>query len=162
MFLNRKIQVYFQIYIFCFISVNALAETISGNAKVIDGDSINISNVSIRLYGIDAPEAKQKCHLKNGKEWNCGIDSKNMLKKLIKNSIVFCIGKKYDRYKRLIAKCYVDNKNIESFMVKNGWAVAYRRYSKDYIEEEIEARENKLGIWQGEFQLPEVWRRSKK
>ena len=143
------------------LSFPTLSDTFSGETKVIDGDTIKINNVSIRLHGIDAPENRQKCYLENRHEWFCGIESTKALKKFIENTIVSCKGNKYDRYGRLIGKCYADGKSIESFMVRHGWAVAYRRYSIDYLGEEKEARSNKLGIWKGTFDYPEDWRRLK-
>ncbi len=149
------------LFILCFI-FPSISETFYGKIKIIDGDTIKINNLSVRLHGIDAPEKNQKCILESGKEWNCGIESTKALKQFIVKTKVYCKGTQYDRYRRLIGNCYSDDRNIQSFMVRNGWAIAYRRYSKDYIEEEQEARRDKLGIWQGTFQFPEEWRRSKK
>ena len=62
-------------------------------------------------------------------------------------------------YKRIVAVCYYNNQNLNKLMVRNGWAIAYRRYSKDYIDDENYARENKLGIWEGAFVKPKIWRK---
>ena len=51
---------------------------ISGSARVIDGDSIKISNNRIRLYGIDTPESAQTCR-RDGVMWRCGIEATNLL-----------------------------------------------------------------------------------
>ena len=75
-----------------------------------------------------------------------------------KNQVI-CEKKDMDRYKRIVAICYYDNKDLNKLMVKNGWAIAYRKYSKDYIEDESFARLNKLGIWKGNFTEPELWRK---
>ncbi len=83
----------------------------------------------------------------------------NQLKKLINNKTVKCISESKDRYNRYLSICYLKNKDINSWLVKNGYAVAYKRYSKKYILEEQHAKKNKLGIWQGTFQNPEEWRK---
>ena len=66
-----------------------------------------------------------------------------------------------DRYKRYIAVCFSDKKNLNKMMVKNGWAIAYRYYSKDYIDEEFIAKRKKLGIWRGTFEEPYIYRKKK-
>ena len=81
------------------------------------------------------------------------------LKSLIKKNYVLCEGKDKDRYGRVIAICYSNDINLNSTMVSEGWAIAYRYYSKDYVNEEKTAKINKLGIWQGEFTEPYIWRK---
>ncbi len=140
---------------------------IFGKAKVIDGDTIKIKSKKIRLFGIDAPEQKQKCKkIRFGffifnfqKEYKCGFDATNFLKTKIQNKNIKCIINSKDRYKRLISICYKDKIDINSWMVKNGQAIAYRKYSKKYILDEEYAQKEKLGIWQGSFMRPEKWRR---
>ena len=105
-----------------------------------------------------SPEIKQNCKDSAGILWRCGLDAKQALIDLVYSQIVTCIGSKRDRYKRLIAKCYVNDLNIESFMVENGWAIAYRKYSLDYVGEEKIAKSKKVGIWRGEFLAPSIWR----
>ena len=151
----------FKIVIFLFFIFNSSAytqEIIKGSAKVIDGDTIHIGKNKIRLHGIDAPEIKQKCFISND-EWNCGEQSQSNLINLINLRKVNCIIFDKDRYKRDIAECYVDELNINKWMVKNGWAVAYRYYSKKYINDELYAKKNKIGIWQGIFQNPWDYRK---
>ena len=136
----------------------AYSETIRGKAEIIDGDTIHIGKNKIRLHAIDAPETKQKC-IKKGKKWNCGLQSTEFLKSIINNSEVKCVTQGMDRYKRYIGICFKDNKDLNSEMVKNGWAIAYRYYSLDYIKEEENARINKMGIWSGEFEEPYIFRK---
>jgi len=127
--------------------------------KIVDGDTIHLGKVKYRLYGIDAPEIKQKCKRKN-KDYFCGLEATKFLKFLIKEEEgVFCKKKDIDMYKRIVAVCYYNNQNLNKLMVRNGWAIAYRRYSKDYIDDENYARENKLGIWEGTFVKPKIWRK---
>ncbi|MDC0437731.1 thermonuclease family protein, partial [Pelagibacteraceae bacterium] len=66
---------------------------------------------------------------------------------------------KLDRYKRYIGVCFLEDVNLNKWMVRNGYAVAYRRYSKDYIEDENYAKKNKIGLWSGYFTYPEKWRK---
>ena len=134
---------------------------IKGKAITIDGDTIHINNNKIRLHGIDAPEIKQTCLINNNK-WNCGIESKNALENLLLKKEVICEINDIDRYSRFIGICFINKKNINQYMVKNGWAIAYRYYSLDYIEEEEIAKNNKVGIWQGSFIEPYLFRKKNK
>ncbi len=140
---------------------------ISGFVKVIDGDTIKINSKKIRLYGIDAPEKKQKCKktyltisfMSFTKDYMCGEVSTQKLIKKINKQKLNCNILDVDRYKRLIGECFKRNINLNSWMVSNGYAVAYRKYSKKYVSDEINAKKNKLGIWQGKFEMPWDYRR---
>ena len=151
-----------------FNSLNA--EEISGIPKIIDGDTIHINDDKIRFEGIDAPEIKQKCkrdYLKVSsiigftlrKDYSCGLISKQKLEYKIKNLEINCITSSKDRYKRYLATCYLKKINLNKWMVRNGYAVAYKRYSKRYLIDENYAKENKLGMWKGTFLRPEKWRK---
>jgi len=144
-----------------FITNFAYAKTILGKAKIIDGDTIHIKSNKIRLHGIDAPETKQTCKVDN-QDWYCGKQSTIELKNLINNQKVECTVNDVDRYNRYVAICFVNEININQWMVKNGWAIAYRYYSKDYIVEEKYATDNKLGIWNSKFIEPYAYRRQNK
>ena len=140
---------------------------ISGFAKVVDGDTIKINSKKIRLYGIDAPEKKQKCKktyltisfMSFTKDYMCGEVSTQKLIKKINKQKLNCNILDVDRYKRLIGECFKRNINLNSWMVSNGYALAYRKYSKKYVSDEINAKNNKLGIWQGKFEMPWDYRR---
>ena len=136
-------------------------KTINGKPRIIDGDTIHIKSNKIRLHGIDAPETKQTCKIDN-EEWYCGKQSTKELKKLINKQNVECVINDVDVYNRYIAICYIDEININQWMVKNGWAIAYRYYSKDYINEEEYANNNKLGIWKSKFMEPYLFRKKNK
>ena len=144
-----------------FIANYANSKTILGKARIIDGDTIHIKSNKIRLHGIDAPESKQTCKIDN-QDWYCGKQSTKELKNLINNQKVECNVNDVDRYNRYVAICFVNEININQWMVKNGWAIAYRYYSKDYIIEEKYANDNKLGIWNSEFIEPYAYRRQNK
>ena len=158
------------IIIIFILTTNLLAEEIIGISKVIDGDTVHINNFKIRLEGIDAPEIKQKCKkdyfkisyiigftLK--KNYSCGIISKKNLEKKVKNSEIKCILSSKDKYKRYLGTCYKGSLNLNKWMVRNGFAVAYKRYSKQYLNDENFAKVNKLGMWKGTFLRPEKWRK---
>ncbi len=161
---------YILLILILFTNQKIFATEILGQPKVIDGDTIYIDNYKIRLEGIDAPEIKQRCkkpYLKISaiigftlnKNYSCGIISKNELMKKIQKSKVKCITTSRDRYKRYLATCFKSNINLNQWMVRNGYAVAYKRYSKRYLPDERIAKENKLGVWQGSFIRPEKWRK---
>ena len=115
---------------------------------MIDGDTIEIAGERIRLYGIDAPETKQTCTNADGKEWRCGQDATFALAKMIGDQWITCKGKNRDRYGRLIAVCYTGLYDLNAKMVRQGWAMAYRRYSTDYVQDELAAKAvRKRGMW---------------
>ena len=136
----------------------ALAD-ITGKPRVVDGDTIHIGKTKIRLHGIDAPEMKQTCKTSKGKEQKCGVLAKQALERLVRGQEVTCKGDTRDRYKRLIAVCYVGTLNINEQMVVDGWALAYHRYSTDYVRAETLAKSRREGMWGGEFEVPWEWRR---
>jgi len=133
-----------------FISIQGFAEE---KIKVVDGDTIHIGKLKYRFSGIDAPEMKQLCN-KDGKEVLCGVLAKNALIDKINNSPVTCKIEEVDRYKRLVAECFVREESLSKFLVKNGYAVAYRRYSMKFVDDENYAKENKLGLWSMAFEYP--------
>ena len=150
-----------------FFFQNIQASEIIGVPKVIDGDTIHIKSYKIRLEGIDAPEIRQKCKksylqiifLNFQKDYYCGQISKKKLIQKIGNEPVKCILSGKDRYKRYLGKCLKGKINLNRWMVRNGYAIAYRKYSKLYILDENYAKEEKLGMWKGSFIKPEKWRK---
>ena len=142
------------------IATPALAD-VAGVASVIDGDTIEVHGQRIRLHGIDAPESRQLCRL-DGKSWQCGEVAANALADKIARRSVTCEDLGRDRYKRIIARCAVAGDDIGAWMVSQGLALAYRRYSLDYVDEEADAQAAGKGIWAGEFVKPWEWRRGKR
>src|SRR5512143_2646213 len=134
------------------------AEAITGRAKVVDGDSLEIGSDRVRLFGIDAPEGRQDC-LRNGQAWRCGDDAAAKLRSLVQGATVRCLPRDTDEYGRSVAVCKNGNTDIHAEMVRAGLALAYRRYSSDYVDEETEARNAKRGLWAGEFTAPWDYRR---
>ena len=90
------------------------------------------------------------------------MESTKFLKELIGDNEIECITLGKDRYNRFIGICYKDNLDLNSEMVLNGWAIAYRYYSKDYVEEEEKAKQEKRGIWIGDFVEPYLFRKKNK
>ena len=141
------------------LNTKVITGEIYGSSVVTDGDTIKILHNKIRLYGIDAPERNQKC-IKNKKKYNCGVvATEALIKKINKNAVKCLTQKNKDRYNRFIGICFVEQENLNKWMVRNGYAIAYRRYSKNYILDENFAKKNKLGLWSGVFLNPEKWRK---
>ena len=144
--MKRFLPIVFLVFLFCNIAF-------ATNLKVIDGDTIILNDEKIRFSGIDTPELNQVC--KNGdQKIFCGISARKALIKKIGNKTPVCIREGKDIYKRTLAECFIDGESLSSFLVKNGYGFAYRKYSKKFIEEEEFARTNKLGLWSMKFQYP--------
>ena len=148
--------IWFFIFSF-FLSITSIAN--EKKIQVVDGDTIHIGNLKYRFFGIDAPEKEQICEKDNIKI-QCGVIAKNVLKNKIGDKIPKCLVKDKDRYQRLVAECFIGKESLSRFMVREGYAVAYTQYSKDFIDDEKYAKENKLGIWSMNFQLPSEYRKS--
>ena len=134
----------------------------SAEVRVIDADTIVLDGMKVRLSGIDAPETAQLCLNEKGKHYSCGKKATQELIQLIDNTDTKSVECKYsgsDKYGRFIGNCWVDGIYINAWLVKNGWAMAYRRYSNEFVEEEIEAKKKKVGIWSGTFIEPWKWRK---
>ena len=148
--------IYFLIFSF-FLSTILIAS--EKKIQVIDGDTIHIGKLKYRFFGIDAPEIKQICEKDNIKI-QCGVIAKSVLQNKIADKIPECVVKDKDRYQRLVAECFIGKESLSRFMVREGYAVAYSQYSKDFIQDEKFAKENKLGIWSMNFQMPSEYRKS--
>lgn len=134
-----------------------LPSMVQAKVKVIDGDSIVVDGVERRLSGIDAPEYNQICFDAKNKEYQCGQMAMSYLKKLVNNKIK-CKTLTTDRYKRKVSECKVGNLNINEEMVRQGMAVSYNQYEQGYDKAAKQAKDAKLGIWQGRFIKPELFR----
>jgi endonuclease YncB( thermonuclease family) len=132
--------------------------TISGIPRIVDGDTVEIGTTKIRLVGIDAPETDQLCLDKDGGRWSCGVTSRDELVRHVGSQPWSCLVTGRDRYGRSLAKCESNGENIEKWMVRNGWALSFVRYSHVYDKEEGEARAAKVGLWAGAFIAPWDWR----
>ena len=141
--------------IFFFLTYNDVK---SVEVKVIDGDTIYLNGEKIRFSGIDTPEIKQTC-TKNNEIIKCGILAKELLIKIIGKNRINCIIEGKDQYKRTLAECFVNDLSLSSYLVKSGYAFAYRKYSKKFITDEDFARSNNLGMWSMKFEYPWDWRK---
>lgn len=142
----------------CERSVESSAGQTIGVASVIDGDSLTIGQTKIRLWGIDAVELYQTCQ-RNETFWDCGKAAKQALIDTINGQPLACHQKDIDRYGRSVAECFAGEINLNAWMVRYGWALAYRRYTRQYIKDEKAAKAEQLGIWQSQFTEPWKWRR---
>jgi endonuclease YncB( thermonuclease family) len=124
-----------------------------GLAQAKDGDSLQVGNREVRLFGIDAPEWDQSC-TRAGKQWACGQEAAEQLSKLVTGRDVRCIAVDTDKHGRTVARCTVGTTDVNRTMVATGYATAYRRYSMDYVSAEQSAKANKRGIWSGTFEMP--------
>ena len=129
------------------------------NLKVVDGDTIVLNGEKIRFSGIDTPELKQTC-IDEDQEVFCGVLAKMLLIEKIGNETPECISEGKDIYKRTLAECFIDGESLSSFLVRSGYAFAYRKYSKKFVEDEEFARANKLGLWSMKFQYPWDFRKT--
>jgi endonuclease YncB( thermonuclease family) len=158
MYLNKK-KVIFLISILSLVFFLTINDIKSQELKVVDGDTIHLNGEKIRFTGIDTPELKQTC-LKEGVIDRCGVTAKKILIEKIGDSKVKCISEGKDQYKRILAECFVNNESLSSYLVRSGYAFAYRKYSKNFIPDEDYARINKLGMWSMEFDYPWDYRKN--
>ena len=148
----KKLSLYvFLLLMFCNTSF-------ADSLRVVDGDTIVLNGEKIRFSGIDTPELKQTC-LQDVQEVGCGMSAKMLLVKKIGNNTPKCISEGKDAYKRTLAECFVNGESLSSFLVRSGYAFAYRKYSKKFIKDEEFAKANKLGMWAMTFQYPWDFRR---
>ena len=130
---------------------------IKGTANVIKGDVIEIDRRKIQLYGIDALELEQLCYIK-GQPWHCGLTAKKKLAEKIEGKSLTCIPKDTKPGNLPEAECFVAGKNLNAWLVGQGWAIADRKKSRDFLSNEILAQRNLTGIYQSEFLKPSLWR----
>ena len=130
----------------------------SSKVKIVDGDTIYLKNEKIRFSGIDTPEIKQTCN-KNNETIKCGIQAKELLINKIGNNKVKCVKNGIDKYNRILAECFVNNQSLSKYLVREGYAFAYRKYSTKYVQDEDYAKKNKKGMWSMTFEYPWDYRR---
>nr|WP_086020824.1 thermonuclease family protein [Xanthomonas vasicola] len=138
------------------------AAELVGRATVTDGDTLTVAKQRIRLWGIDAPESAQQCTTQDRHSWPCGRRSAAALDGFLLDKTVRCQPKDTDRYGRVVAECFVQGQSVNRWMVHSGWAVAYRQYTTAFIADEANARQHQRNLWQGPFQMPADYRRSKR
>ena len=129
------------------------------NLKIIDGDTIILNGEKIRFSGIDTPELKQTC-MNGDEKVFCGKTSKMLLIKKIGNETPECISEGKDAYKRTLAECFIKGESLSSYLVRSGYAFAYRKYSTKFIKDVEFAKENNLVMWAIMFQYPWDFRKA--
>ena len=158
MYLSKK-KIILVISISVLVFLFTYTDIKSQDVKITDGDTIKINGEKIRFSGIDTPELNQTC-VKEGVKNSCGLTAKQILIDKIIDNKVKCIKEGKDRYKRILAECFVNNESLSRYLVRSGYAFAYRKYSKKFIIDEDHARVNKLGMWSMEFEYPWDFRRN--
>ena len=157
MYLN-KINLFLVISICLIFFFLTYYDVKSDEINIIDGDTIHLNNEKIRFTGIDTPELKQTCS-KNNEIIYCGIQARQLLINKIGKNKVNCIKEGKDQYKRTLAECFVNDLSLSRFLVREGYAFAYRKYSKKFIEDENFAKNNNMGMWSMKFEYPWDWRK---
>ena len=165
MYLNKRKNI-FLISIILIVFVFAINQTNAQVVKVVDGDTIHVDGIKIRFSGIDTPESyyrgkRQQCTFEKVKVY-CGYWAKIVLIEKIADHKVTCIKEdKPDQYNRILAECFVNNESLSKYLVRSGFAFAYRKYSKKFIKDEDYARMKKIGMWSMKFEYPWEYRKNK-
>ena len=146
----------FLLVVLVFLTCNI---SFADSLRVVDGDTIVLNGEKIRFTGIDTPELKQIC-LQGDQEIGCGMSAKLLLIKKIGNNTPECISEGKDAYKRTLAECFVNGESLSKFLVRSGYAFAYRKYSTKFVKDEEFAKTNKLGMWAMTFQYPWDFRKA--
>ena len=145
--------------LFLIFTSNILAEEIIGIPRIVDGDTVQINEFKIRLEGIDAPEINQTCVASEGKV-ACGKISRDILITKVTNNKISCTDEGKDFYGRVLGECFVNGESLSRYLVREGFAFAYRKYSDKFILDEEYAKSNRLGMWSMKFQYPWDYRKS--
>ena len=145
------------LYVFLFLMF--CNSSFGDNLKIVDGDTIVLNGEKIRFSGIDTPELKQTC-MNGDEKVFCGKTAKMILIKKIGNKTPECISEGKEAYKRTLAECFINGESLSVFLVRSGYAFAYRKYSNKFIKDEEFAKENKLGMWAMTFQYPWDFRKA--
>lgn len=139
-----------------------IAVQIAGQASVIDGDTLDIHGDRIRIWGIDAPEARQTCE-RNGETYRCGQAAALALADWIGDSPTICQQQGRDRYGRTVATCTARGSDVGRWMIRSGWAIEYTQYSDGrYRADQDAATSERAGMHAGEFTPPAAWRRAQR
>ncbi len=130
----------------------------TARVSVVDGDTLATGGDRLRIFGIDAPEMAQSCE-RGGAAYACGSRAREAMGAILGRGMVSCEQRDTDRYGRRVVRCHnAEGADIGAELVRQGWAVAFRRYSTDYVAQEREARAARRGMWQGRFDDPGDWR----
>ena len=153
--MSLKIVIFYFFYSIFFLTNNLYASHVT----VVDGDTIKLGDVKIRFSGIDAPEINQTCVASEGKV-ACGKISRDILITKVTNNKISCTDEGKDFYGRVLGECFVNGESLSRYLVREGFAFAYRKYSDKFILDEEYAKSNRLGMWSMKFQYPWDYRKS--
>jgi endonuclease YncB( thermonuclease family) len=140
-------------------AASARADDLGIIPRIVDADTIYLGAEKIRLQGFDAPETDQACLDAEGRSFHCGLEARIALEKRFGSHPWTCRSSEKDRYGRTLATCTADGEDVGRWLVREGWALAFRRYSTVYVNDEDFAREGRRGLWKGAFMAPWDWRR---
>lgn len=137
---------------------------ISGHPKVIRGNVLQLEEMQIRLFGIDAPDPTQTCANKYGNSYICGKEAIIWMRNWLNHKDVECYLIEQHSYDYSVGVCFEkkERKDVASVIVNAGWAVAYEKETQDYMADEYDAAVNKRGLWSGIFYKPWDWRKIQK
>ncbi|WP_375572182.1 thermonuclease family protein [Seohaeicola saemankumensis] len=138
----------------------AMAGSVTGTIRVIDGDTIEVAGTRVRLHGIDAPESSQTCSTEQGKSWDCGAWVSREVRARYQGRKAVCTPLDQDRYGRTVARCMVGGEDMGATLVAEGLAFAYRRYAMDYDLIEKQAAVADRGLWAMNVQNPAAYRQN--
>jgi endonuclease YncB( thermonuclease family) len=137
----------------------ALADDLTGQASIIDGDTLEIHGARIRLWGIDAPESSQFCRGEDSLPYRCGAKAANDLDAFIARRPVNCLPITLDQYRRTVASCSVEGVDLGQWLVRNGLALDWPQYSKGkYDAAQRDAEHSGRGMWAGSYVEPWLYR----
>ena len=153
--MSLKILIFYFFSSIFFLTNNLFASHVT----VVDGDTIKLGDVKIRFSGIDAPEINQTCVASEGKV-ACGKISRDILITKVTNNKISCTNEGKDFYGRVLGECFVNGESLSRYLVREGFAFAYRKYSDKFILDEEYAKSNRLGMWSMKFQFPWDYRKS--
>jgi endonuclease YncB( thermonuclease family) len=125
---------------------------------VVDGDTLSMGAERLRIHGIDAPEMAQSCE-RGGTAYACGEAARSAMAGILGRGLVSCEQLDTDQYQRRIVRCADEQgRDIGAELVRQGWALAFTRFSTAYVPQEAEARRARRGLWEGRFDAPWDWR----
>ena len=147
------------VFVLLLLSGGALADDFVGQASVVDGDTLEIHGIRIRLWGIDAPESSQLCRGEDSLQYRCGAQAANDLDAFIARRPVNCSPLSLDQYGRTVATCSVGGNDLGEWLVRKGLALDWPQYSKSrYGSAQRDAERAGLGIWKGSYVEPWLYR----
>lgn len=138
----------------------APAPRVTGPARAINGDTLEIRDRRIRLLGVDAPEHGLICQDATGEGWPCGAQARLALTDFLGTHAVFCQIAGRDRYDRDLGHCALEGADLGDWLVHHGWAIPHEDGESAYEAARRAAESGRKGLWIGTFDSPSAWRRT--